>query len=412
MDCREDSRPRTLQALSVASMGLRRIRAAWKEFWSWRRIRFSRGGAAFTGGAFAIGFAAINTGNNLLYLLLGAMLGFIAVSSWLSEQVIGAITVQRRLPRGVTVGNPVRILYELKNERKRVPAFALEVGEEELPGRAFVPLLNAGEATLARSENRFVRRGVFPLEEITVSTSFPFGLFRKTRTLRSGGELVVWPRTDRRVFGVNPGGGRDAAGASPAPGGAGPRGEYRGLRSYRPGDDPRDIHWRTTARLGMPVVREYEQNVAETVWICLDTRGEGGDVAEAAVETAAALAARAFQAGNRFAFAGGGFTVEPGHGSAHLEAVLDALARVEFRAGEAPVLPPVSPRQCILVTSFNRSAGDFGRVISAAASPSGARAQGHPGGPPSGSWTEERGRDTDPGARRRAFPQASEEGAG
>ena len=46
----------------------------------------------------------MNTGNNLLYLLLGAMLGLIAVSSWLSEQAIRGLEIKRLTPRGVTVG--------------------------------------------------------------------------------------------------------------------------------------------------------------------------------------------------------------------------------------------------------------------------------------------------------------------
>jgi uncharacterized protein (DUF58 family) len=355
---------RALQGIRRVPGHFRRLRTRWRDFWSWRRIEFSRGGYLFTAGAFAIGFAAINTGNNLLYLLLGAMLGFIAVSSWLSEQAIGGIGVIRRTPRGVTVGNPLRIHYEVRNERRRAPAFALEIGEEGLPGRGFVPLLRAAGRTTVRSENRFIRRGVFPLEAITVSTSFPFGLFRKTRRIKAPGELTVWPRTDRPVAAPNPGGGRNAAGAASALGPAGARGEYRGLRGFRPGDDPRDIHWRTTARLGMPVVREYEQNVADTLWICLDLRGEPGDLAEDAVETAASLSARAFQAGKRFGFSCPTATIEPGQGPGHLERVLHTLARVDFEPLNPRPVPPVNPNQCVLVTIHPGSGSCFGDVIS------------------------------------------------
>ena len=143
--------PRGLRGIRRIPGHLMRLRTSWREFWSWRRIEFSRGGYLFTAGAFAIGFAAINTGNNLLYLLLGAMLGFIAVSSWLSEQAIGGISVVRSTPRGVTVGHPLRIHYEVRNERRRAPAFALEIGEEALSGRGFVPLLRAGGQMAARS---------------------------------------------------------------------------------------------------------------------------------------------------------------------------------------------------------------------------------------------------------------------
>jgi uncharacterized protein (DUF58 family) len=342
---------------------IRRFRAGWRQFWSWRRITFSRGGAFFTAGTLAVGFAAITAGNNLLYLLLGAMLGFIAISSWLSEQVIGEIQVHRQTPRGVTAGHPARIEYGVLNRRERIPAFALEIGEEDLSGQAFIPFLKAGEQVEARSENRFTRRGVFFLASLTVSTSFPFGLFRKTRTLNVPGELVIWPRTDRRIRASSPGGGRDPLSGTSILGAAGPRGEYRGLRGYRPGDDPKDIHWRTTARLGIPVVREYEQNVAETLWICLDTRGEPGDRAEAAVETAAALGAKAFREGKRFGFASPGVTIDPGHGPGQLEAILDALARVEFDPHAPTPLPPVSPRRCVLVTLTGTSGSSFGTVV-------------------------------------------------
>jgi uncharacterized protein (DUF58 family) len=317
----------------------------------------------FTAGTLAVGFAAITAGNNLLYLLLGAMLGFIAISSWLSEQVIGEIHVHRRTPRGITAGNPARIHYGILNKRKRIPAFALEIGEEDLPGQAFVAFLRAGDRIEARSENRLFRRGVFPLDSLTVSTSFPFGLFRKTRTLNVPGELVVWPRTDRRVHAASPGGGRDSLSGESILGAAGPRGEYRGLRGYRPGDDPKDIHWRTTARLGIPVVREYEQNVAETIWICLDTRGEPGGGAEAAVETAASLAAKAVREGKRFGFASPGVTVDPGHGPGQLEAILDALARVQFDPHAPRLVPPVSPRRCVLVALSGTSGPSFGSLV-------------------------------------------------
>jgi uncharacterized protein (DUF58 family) len=343
--------------------GFRLFRTGWKRFWSWRRIKFSRGGIFFSAGALAVGFAAINTGNNLLYLLLGAMLGFIAISSWLSEQVIGGVRVTRKTPRGVTVGNPLRIHYHIQSRKKRIPGFSLEIGEEGLPGQAFIPFLKAGRTAEARSENRFVKRGIFPLEAITVSTSFPFGLFRKSLSLTSGGELVIWPRTDRRVRTPSPGGGRNPSSGSVALGSAGPRGEYRGLRGYRPGDDPKDIHWRTTARLGTPVVREYEQNDAETLWVCLDARGEPGERAEAAVETAASMAARAFREGKRFGYAGPGVSVEAGQGPGQLERVLDALARVDFHPSHPRPQPPVPPRMCVLVTLSPASRGDFGDFI-------------------------------------------------
>ena len=125
----------------------------WKRARAWRRFKFTSGGLIFTIGSLAVGFAAINTGNNLLYLLVGAMLGFIALSSWLSEQTIQRLEVRRRVPRGVTVGKPVRITYHMTNRKRRLPTLATLLTEQGLPGSAFVPQVLAGNTETVKSEN-------------------------------------------------------------------------------------------------------------------------------------------------------------------------------------------------------------------------------------------------------------------
>ena len=331
---------------------LGRVREIWREIRAWRRISFTAGGAAFTVGTFAVGFAAMNTGNNLLYLLLGAMLGFITVSGWLSEQTISGLRIHRHLPRAVSVGQELRIGYEVSNLKARLPSMALEIVEGALPGRAFVPHVDGGATVHVRSSNTFVRRGIYGLGTLSLSTAFPFGMFRKERDLRLPGEIVVWPRTDRPVPPAARGGGRLALQASAASSStAGHRGEYRSLRAYRVGDDPRDIHWRSSARFREPVLREYERDGAETLWVCLDLRSEPGDPAEVAVEVAASLAARAMEEGRSFALVAGDALVDAGEGAGQLERVLDALARVEFRPDAPPPEPPVDRDSCVMVST-------------------------------------------------------------
>lgn len=335
-----------VRAVVVPFVWLRKI---WRRIRAWRRIRFTAGGLVFTVGTFAVGFAAMNTGNNLLYLLLGSMLGFIVVSGWLSEQVIGGLRIERQVPRAITVGRDLRLTYHVRNVRTRLPTMAIELTETGLPNPAFVAHVPPGGSSTARSRNSFVRRGIHPLGTLTLSTSFPFGLFLKQRDIEIPGEVVVWPRTNRRVRTPSPGGGRVPLVGTSSRGAAGPRGEYRSLREYRAGDDPKDIHWRSSARLREPVIREYERDGAETSWICLDTRAEPGDPAEVAVEVAAALAARASVEHRPFALVVGHQVVEPGEGPGHLELVLDALARADFSPAAPPPNPQVDPMACVLV---------------------------------------------------------------
>lgn len=329
-----------------------------------RRIRFSRTGWFFSAGSVLLGVAAIGTGNNLLFLMLGGMLGFITLSGWLSEQMLRRLEVRRRVARA-TAGEPARITYEIRNGNKRLPAFSVEAGEERSGARGWVAVIDPGQAGSARAETAWPARGVYPLETITLSTSFPFGLFVKERDVDVPGEAVVWPRTDRRVREPRPAGQRVRRSGETFAGNAGARGEYRGLRPYRPGDDPRDVHWKTTARVGHPVVREYERDRSRALWLCLDLKSADGEPAETAVEIAASLAAAAARRGDAFGLATQDARVRPGAGAAQLERVLDALARARFRP-EAPRLePPVPAGECVLVAPSAPGAG-WGETFTAA----------------------------------------------
>lgn len=332
-----------------------------------RRLRFSRGGWMFSFGALVLGVSAIGTGNNLLFLLLGAMLGFITLSGWLSEQTIRRAELRRRPVRGVTAGAPARITYEVRNGNRRLPSFAVEVYEAGFTRRAWVPVVGPGETASARAEAAWERRGVYPLETVTLATSFPFGLFRKERDVELPGEAVVWPRHDRSLREPRPAGERVRRAGEAKVGAAGARGEYRALRAFRPGDDPRDVHWRTTARRGEPIVREYERDRAQALWLVLDLRAPEGDAAEDAVETAASLAAAAARRGDAFALATADARVAPGSGAAQLERVLDLLARARFRPDAPRPEPPAPPRECVLVTPFASADPAWGDVFPAAA---------------------------------------------
>jgi uncharacterized protein (DUF58 family) len=346
---------------------------AWKRLRGWRRIRFTLGGALFSAGSLAIGFAAVNTGNNLLYLLLGAMLGFIAVSGWLSERILRRLEIRRHTPRGVTVEKPIRLTYYVTNRKRLFPTLAVYLVEEGLAEPAFISRVGAGDSVAVGSENRFVQRGVYPLETLTLSTSFPFGLFTKERDVALPGELVIWPRTDRPVRLPSTPGGRGRSQFSDSSGGApGARGEYRGLREYRVGDDPKDIHWRTTAKIGTPVTREYDRDTTDTVRICLDTRGEPGDAAEAAIEVAAAAAAQAYRAGRRFGITTCTSDLTPGGGSGQLERVLDLLARVDYDPSAPHLAPPIDPMGCILVSLSGARRKSYGAYIDPVGSSGGA----------------------------------------
>lgn len=339
---------------------MRGPREIWDRLRGWRRIRFTRSGVMFVVAALAVGFAAVNTGNNLLHLLLGAMLGLLVVSGWLSERAIRSLEVSRRTPGGTFVDREVRIHYRVRNTGSRMAGMLVEVEEEGLPGRAFLARIPPGEDSEAKTSKLFVQRGVYPLSTVILSTTWPFGLFRRERDLRLRGELVIWPRIDRPVERAPLSGSTRFGTAQRSSRRAGPRGEYRNLREYRVGDDARDIHWRRSAGLEHPVVREYERESGEAFWICLDTSAPAGPAAEECVEVAAAMAARATAEARRYGLVAGDRFVAPGSGPAHLESVLDALARTDFAPDNPPAAPPPDPFRSILVSTTDRGRATFG----------------------------------------------------
>src|SRR5437588_11996735 len=92
-----------------------------------RRLAFTREGRVIVILSVGVGFAAINTGNNLLYLLLGWLLSFIIASGILSEQTLRNLLVERRPPPKVYAGEPFLMEVVIKNGKPKRPSYAIQV---------------------------------------------------------------------------------------------------------------------------------------------------------------------------------------------------------------------------------------------------------------------------------------------
>ncbi len=119
------------RASSSAQPTRDRVRSFFARLRRWfrppRRLKLTREGKYFIGITFGVGFAAINTGNNLLYLLLGMLLSMIVVSGVLSELSLRELTVVRRLPPRAQVARPNLVEIEVFNHKRRIPSYAIEV---------------------------------------------------------------------------------------------------------------------------------------------------------------------------------------------------------------------------------------------------------------------------------------------
>ena len=324
---------------AVAAPKARPVAAARPAIPSWKRkLVFTRLGRWYTGLTVGIGLAAINTGNNLLFLVLGLLLASIVVSGILSERSLAGIRVERRLPAGATASEAALVGLVARNGKKRTPSFSLELREVsgDVAGRGFFVLLPAGQLAEVAYPFTPTRRGLHRFGQLEIATRAPFGLFEKSRQIDAPGELVVFPRRvqapERSRHSLSREGERpeDRAGHGL---------EVHSLRDHRSGEDARTIHWKSSARAGRLIGVDREQERRRRVCVLLDHRQLQGEPLERAVEQAAALVERELDAGAAVSLALCGQRLAAGSGEAHLHAALTMLALVQPAPGAAAPVP-------------------------------------------------------------------------
>lgn len=241
-----------------------------------RRLRTTREGKAFIAVTIGVGIAAFNTGNNLMFLILGFMLSLIVLSGILSELVLQNITVSRRLPRQVHAGEVALIEIALRNHKPRAPSYSLEVEDlaTHVPSerRCYFLKVAPGVQQLAAYRRTPATRGILSLSGFRVATRYPFGIFEKWRVIDSEEQLLVYPALARQPPLPPP---NAATGADRPRPQQGPGTEIDGLRGFRDGDNARSIHWRRSASLGRLVALERRSEASERLCLRIDSARSG-----------------------------------------------------------------------------------------------------------------------------------------
>jgi uncharacterized protein (DUF58 family) len=281
-----------------------------------------------------IGVAALNTGNNLLYVIVAAMLAAILVSGLASALVLRDLELEVDLPEHVFAGRATLGRILLRNPRRWLPSFSVNVVsfKREKPakrwqwmpatfafpprrapdkqwihlpdrklrrisqsnpsprifeGAAYFPYVPARSELKADLELRFGHRGCYRQDGFGLATRFPFAFLTKTRRLPLVREIVVYPRVEPadEFFEVLPlitgefetfvrGRGYDL---------------YR-IREAMPEDSARHVDWKATAKSGSLKVREFSREDERKLRVVFDNPTAGAVSAEA-YEGAVALAA-------------------------------------------------------------------------------------------------------------------------
>ncbi len=280
-----------------------------------------------------LGLAALNTGNNALYMLLAASLGAFVASGVFSRHAIGHLRGEARWPSEVWAGATTRVQVTVRNTSPWLPAWGVVCRLSGLPRGAVLPVVPPKGECAATILTRCPSRGLFPKPALVLEVRLPLGFFVKSLRLSQEGELLVFPRlvpaAPPRFSGPPMGVQEEGTGRHQR------GGEVELLREFRPGDDVRDVHWKQTARQGRVIVMERREHQRRFRYLVLDPRvRDPEDPAtrwrfEDLVAEVASVARRLSHLGEAVGVVVGERVLPPAWGPLHLRQILTALALVQ-----------------------------------------------------------------------------------
>jgi|HubBroStandDraft_3_1064219.scaffolds.fasta_scaffold15003_1 uncharacterized protein (DUF58 family) len=236
--------------------------------------RLTRVGIVYLGVVFVVILACVNTGNNLLWMLLSCAIAGMLISGVLSRAVLRDVELRFDMPEHVFAEQPVVAELELRNEKQAWPSFSLRVVGENKKGAGeiltrpvFFPYIPRQSSARQKVELTFPHRGNYRQDAFSIRTRFPFGFFEKTRQVDSQMEIIVYPKvapTDH-FYEVLP-----LLSGEMASNFRGRGHELHSLRDYLSSDSARFVDWKVTARAGRLMVREFAREDERRVMLVLD----------------------------------------------------------------------------------------------------------------------------------------------
>jgi len=231
-------------------------------------VRLTRLGGGYLIFTLVVGFAALNTGNNSLYIALAFMLGALLFSGVASKNGLRNIEVEVVEMDESFAGLASRGLLLVRNRSKVWTVRDIVITFDELAHPEILPVLPRRGRSYVPVTFLFETRGRVAFRRVDLYTRYPFGLFVKKRRAPLGGEAVVYPRLVES--------GHDWLRSFAEVGNVAPMNrvgqgsEIFAFREYEPGDSLRHVHWRRSASLGRWVIKEHEFEAGRRVEIVLD----------------------------------------------------------------------------------------------------------------------------------------------
>ncbi|MBN2058969.1 MAG: DUF58 domain-containing protein [Deltaproteobacteria bacterium] len=280
------------------------------------KVKITKSGYIYIAITILISVAAINTGNNLLYIISSLMLALMALSGLTSLANLMFIDIRLEPPAELFAEIPAR--FKLLVNKKLGGSFFLHF---ETPFGS-VPLPYIKDSSEQSLWLAFPNRGKIRLENLQIHSGFPLGFFRRSKRVDVDLELIVYPRPKLRSMPVPTGGIRGHEKASDSS--FGERGdEIKELRKYRASDPLKWVEWKATARRGRMMVREFYHLEGDTLHIDLSGKGKNW---ENRLSEACHLVLEGFRRRLRIAITLPDKEIGPGGSEAHKNLLLEALA--------------------------------------------------------------------------------------
>ena len=326
-------------ALGIAILvGIRLVpRLASNVDWEWlpffSRYHVTREGWIYFGAIVVVVFAAINTANNLLYMVLSALLAVLLLSGFLSGLNFRFLRVLVRVPSHCFAGEPFPISIQINNDKRVFPSFSLQFEPAESSTFRFstfyVPVVRNLRNTQQTGQAMLAKRGRFTMSEVQASSRFPFGFFRKDRTYPAQAGCICYPeiipleKMDISVVDLQGEDQRFERGLGQ---------DLYMIRDYLPSDSARHVHWKASAKTSTLKTREYAAEESRSVLLTFDRYGHPGDAErfEKLVSFSASLAYHLINSGVEVSLSSDEWHSSQGDATAVRDSILEYLALVQM----------------------------------------------------------------------------------
>jgi uncharacterized protein (DUF58 family) len=310
--------------------------------WNWlpflTHYKITREGWLYFAAVIIVVFAAINTANNLLYMVLSALLAVLLLSGFMSALNFRFLKMTARMPSHCFAGEPFPISIQVHNQKHVFPTFSLLLEPTDESAFRFsplyVPVVRRKKQASEIGQAMLAKRGRYELKQMKVSSRYPFGFFAKDLHYPIDGECICYPelipqeQMHLAVIDLQGSDQRFERGFGH---------DLYMIRDYIPSDSARHVHWKASAKTSILKTREYAAEESRRVILTFDRFGHPGDIErfEQLVSYAASLAHHFIQNGIEVALVSDDWHSAEGSYQAVLDSILEYLALVQMSAAAA-----------------------------------------------------------------------------